>query len=331
MVTHVRLSLRLSLRCLFASPRTPPIPLGRAAREAERERKRESVGGREGGRGRKIEKEREEEAGERERERESGVFPYDVRYTERSRGPRSACFAYTSRSAGVLHFFSFYVRTSSLALSFSLSFSLSLHLTVTLSVFVAEREWQSRSEYSRRHHRQRQWTSWTVDDVGDDRRVPPLRSARRSIRSIRGSETGTGPRALLVFAYQWAGRSSSLGLPTSGTDVGTSARSSGTDGAAVIGVLGNRRRRRRRRRRSTWAALSDVARAGSSGAVRQEGLFNGEERRRRKGSRGGEPRECDDRTQPSGQRQCVRRLLFPTVGRLRAGLRHIPLRLVGER
>lgn len=62
MVTHVRLSLRLSLRCLFASPRTPPIPLGRATRETERERKRESVGGREGGRGRKIEKEREEEA-----------------------------------------------------------------------------------------------------------------------------------------------------------------------------------------------------------------------------------------------------------------------------
>lgn len=69
----------------------------------------------------------------REKERERGVFPYDVRYTERSRGPRSACFAYTSRSAGVLHFFSLYVRTSSLALSFSLSFSLSLHLTESRS------------------------------------------------------------------------------------------------------------------------------------------------------------------------------------------------------
>lgn len=54
MVTHVRLSLRLSLRCLFASPRTPPIPLGRAAREAERERERGRVseGGREGEGGR---------------------------------------------------------------------------------------------------------------------------------------------------------------------------------------------------------------------------------------------------------------------------------------
>lgn len=38
------------------------------------------------------------------------MFPYDVRYTESSRGPRSACFAYVSFHR-LLHFFSF-VRTS---------------------------------------------------------------------------------------------------------------------------------------------------------------------------------------------------------------------------
>jgi len=33
-----------SLRCLFASPRTPPISLGRAAREPTKERVREAQG-----------------------------------------------------------------------------------------------------------------------------------------------------------------------------------------------------------------------------------------------------------------------------------------------
>lgn len=182
---------------------------------------------------------------EKERERARSVFPYDVRYTERSRGPRSACFAYTSRSAGYSSSHSI-VRTSFRISSYRPfhSFSLSLSrsplslarpisrvtfLRARILVFIAvivvivcpdERKWIV-SNIAVNIVINAKWISSTcrepVDD--DDCKVPLLLSDPHagSFDSIRGNETAPGtttppitPRALLVFAYRPTGRSSSL-------------------------------------------------------------------------------------------------------------------------
>lgn len=133
-------SFQLSLRCLFASPRTPTIPLGRAARETEKERKRESVRGREGGRGRKIEKEREEEAKRvRERERARRVSLRRALHREIARIAKRVFrvhFAFCRRTPLLLALRTYIVShivVSSLSLSPSLSLSLSLYPTESRS------------------------------------------------------------------------------------------------------------------------------------------------------------------------------------------------------
>lgn len=277
------------------------------------------------------------------------MFPYDVRYTERSRGPRSACFAHTFRSVDcffassrscvrriVSHLRGYPSLSplppvlSPLPLLLSSSLSRSVRRVVLSGDLIFTVLGRERR---RRVSRAKPDASQVVDQqpsssLPETRRgsstatigARPSRRLERFIprRKHTAVKTGIADHAVpsperRVPLVGVAGRNSCTPSCSSSRWLQRpTGEAAATEDATTISLAGFASRIVSAPAVVALVVVSSSSfhvrltvprsrtrRARQFPAVRQEGLFGGEERRRRKRSRGGEPRECDDRTQPS--------------------------------